>query len=487
VIAAATIALAATLAADPCSLEAAPPTGGPTDPAAAALYEAVGDEARAAGDLATARVAYREALRIHPSPAAMERLREACREPVPPTGTAAPVSDRFADGVALMKKGDRRSAIAAFEIARAAHEDQPAALLEAVCEFELGHAYRARELFEIARGDPSLAPTASFFLGMLALEEGENERATALLGEAAAGDPRLAANASTLSVLARRGGRLVISALSEIAYDSNVELLVPNGTVMPVMPGSTGDGSALVAAGLTGRLSGASGPYARVGGQYRKQFVISAYDLGQAGGAVGGRYVHQGIDLAAEYGYDFVALGESPYLSANRALALARLWRGNTTFAASYSARLESFLPVAFEPYSGLRQNADVGVSRRFGRATSFGVGYRGELDDTFNEADLSYREHGPTVLLQLTPTAPARIVLEGRYSWRLYDAFDPNLGVTRVDRYLDGYLVAELDLGRWWTIRLTGTGRRAWSNVPDFRYTRLTATAGLVYTAGIL
>jgi hypothetical protein len=382
-----------------------------------------------------------------------------------------------------MKIGDRKGAIAAFESVRAGREDQPAALLEGVCEFELGHAVRARELFEIARNDATIAPTASFFLGMLALQEGESERATALLGEAAAGDPRLAANASTLTVLARRGGRLVLSVLSEAAYDSNVEL-VPDGTVMP---GSTGDGSVLVAAGLVGRLFGASGPYARVGGQYRKQFVISAYDLGQAGVAAGGRYVGEGRDLAAEYGYDFVALGGAPYLSANRALALARLWRGNTAVAASYSARLESFLTTAYEPYSGLRQDADLGVSRRFGRATSLGVGYRGELDGTFNDPELSYREHGPIALVQLTPKAAARIVLEGRYSWRFYDAFDANLGVTRADRYLDGYLVAELDLGRWWTIRVTGTGRRAWSNVPDFRYTRLVATAGLVYTLGIL
>jgi tetratricopeptide (TPR) repeat protein len=487
VIAWATLALAAALGGDPC-LDAGETAAGPSDPATADLYRAVGDEARAAGDLATARVAYREALRNDPTDAARARLRDVCREPAL-SPAAAPVSDHFADGVALMKKGDRRGAIAAFEGARATAEDPAAALLEGICEFELGNAARSRALFEIARRDPGVAPTASFFLGMLALEEGETDRATALLAEAATGDPRLAANASTLSVLARRGGRLVLTALSEVAYDSNVELL-PDGTVMPSMPGmpsSSADGSAVAAVGLTGRLFGASGPYARIGGQYRKQFVISTYDLGQAGGAVGARYVRGGTDVAAEYGYDFVALGHAPYLSAHRALALARIDRGRTVVAGAYAARFEKYLTAATDPYSGFRQDADASVSRRLGSVTTLGLGYHGERDDSLSNDALSYFEHGPLVLAQLTSARVARVVLEGRFSWRLYDAFDKDLQQRREDRYLDGYLVAEIELGRLWTLRFTGTGRHAWSSYPGFVYTRLAATAGLVYTLGML
>jgi tetratricopeptide (TPR) repeat protein len=481
VIALATMVLATAVTSDPCAALNEGPSGEPPDTSAAALYRAVGDDARAAGDLATARVAYREALRKDPSAAALETLREACREPqlTPP----AAVANRYADGVALMKNGERKRAIDAFEMARAGHEDPAAALLEGVCEFELGHDERARTLFEIARRDSFVASTASFFLGMIALRQGENDRATALLGEAAAGDPRLASSAATLSVLARRGGRLVVSAFSEVAYDSNVEL-VPDGTVMP---GSSADGSAVIAAGVTGRLFGASGPYGRVGGQYRRQFVITSYDLGQAGGAAGARFVRDGVDLAAEYGYDFVTLGGAAYLSAHRALGLGRVFVGDTTLAGSYAARLESFLTAASEPYSGLRQDADARVSRRLGHVTSAGLGYRAELDDTRATQNLSYVEHGPLATVQLTPGAMARIVLEGQFSWRQYDALDPDLGVTRADRYLDGYLVGEIDLGNYWTIRVTATGRHAWSNVPDFRYTRFTATAGLVYTLGLL
>jgi len=417
VIALAGALLATALASDPCASADVPPPAR-ADPAAAALYRAVGDEARAAGDLPSARVAYLEALRLEPSAATLEALRAACR-PAPPARAPAPVADHYDDGVELMQRGDRRGAIAAFEAARAEHEDAATALLEGVCAFELDDAERARALFEIARGHPAVAPTASFFLGMLALRQGESERAAAMLDEAGAGDARLTASATTLSVLARRGGRLVVSALTELGYDSNVELgvreVAPDGSVTP---GASADGSALAAAGIAGRLFGASGPYARVGGQVRKQFVISAYDLGQASGAVGGRLVRGGDDVAAEYGYDFVSLGGAAYLSAHRALALARLGWGSTTIAATYSARLESFLTTATEPYSGLRQDAELDVLRASGRAVALGVGYHGERDDARSHAELSYLEHGPVALAQLAPAPSMRVVVEGRFSW---------------------------------------------------------------------
>jgi len=488
VIAPATLVLVATLATEPCAFEKPRALAGAVDREAAALYRAVGDEARARGDLETARVAYREALRHDPKSSAGAALRDVCRLPggngssrVGPS--AAPMADGFSEGVSLLKKGERRAAIVAFERVRAAGEDPAAALLEGVCQFDLGHEARARELFEIAQRDRALAPTASFFLGMLALQAGEGERATMLLTEAAAANPTLAANASTLSVLARRGGRLVLSALSEIGYDSNVEL-VPDGTLMP---GVGADGAALLAAGVTGRLFGASGPYMRVGGLYRKQFVISAFDVGQASGALGGRLAGRTADVTAEYGYDFVALGGAPYLSAHRLLALGHATFGDMTVAASYAVRLESFATTATDPYSGLRQDAEGRVSRRFAAIASVGLGYRGERDDTSHDPALSYIEHGPLALVELEPSAATRVFLQGRFSWRLYDAIDPDLAVRRQDRYLDGYLVAEIDLRGAWTARLTATGRRAFSNVADFRYTRLATSLGLVYTFGVL
>jgi tetratricopeptide (TPR) repeat protein len=482
------LALFAALAAEPCTPEEPRARGGPVDREAATLYGAVGDEARNRGDLETARVAYREALRHDPkSPASAAALREVCRVPVgaePPARgpSAAPVSDAFSEGVTLLERGDRAAASAAFERARAASEDPAAALLEGVCQFELGHESRAGELFEFARRDRSLQPTVSFFLGMLALRAGEAERATTLLAEAAT-DPSLAANASTLSVVARQGGRVVVSALSEVGYDSNVEL-VPDGTVMP---GAGADGGALLAAGVTGRLFGAAGPYLRVGGLYRKQFVISTFDVGQAGGALGARLAGRTADVTAEYGYDFVALGGAPYLTAHRLLALGHASFGDTTVAASYAARLESFETNATAPYSGLRQAAEARVSRLLEPRARVGVGYRAERNDTRHDSALSYVEHGPLALAELVPTPETRIFFEGRFSWRPYDAVDPDLALRRQDRYLEGYFVAEIDLGRAWTARLTAMGRRAFSNVVDFRYTRLATSLGLVYTFGVL
>jgi tetratricopeptide (TPR) repeat protein len=490
VIALGALVVTAVLTADPCAAAPDNGEGGAPDRDAAALYRAVGAEARAAGDLETARIAFAQAARNDPGSPDAEALREVCRAreaatppPAAPTAAPAPVLDPFGEGLALLKRGDRVGAIAAFERARAAGEDPPAALLEGICRFELGEAGPARALFEIARRDPHIAPTASFFLGMLALGDGDGERAIALLAEAAAGDPRLAANASTLMVLARRGGRLVLSALSEVGYDSNVELL-PDGTATP---GAGADGSALVAAGLTGRPFGASGPYARLGGQYRKQFVITSFDLGQAGAAVGAQLARRAADVAAEYGYDFVSLGQAPYLSAHRVLALGRLTLGDTTLAASYAARLEWFLPAATAPYSGLRQDADVRASRRLGPRVTLGLGYRGERDDTRYQPALSYTEHGPRALAEVLLSARARAFLEGDFAWRLYAARDQDLMGTREDWYLDGRAVAELDLGDHWTARLTATARRAFSNVSDLRYTRFSTAVGLAYTFGAL
>jgi hypothetical protein len=269
--------------------------------------------------------------------------------------------------------------------------------------------------------------------------------------------------------------------LSEVAYDSNVEL-VPDGTVTP---GSSADGSAVVAASVTARLFKASSPYVRANGQYRKQFVVSSYDLGQVGGGVGGRLVRPTAELFAEYGYEFLALGDAPYLSAHRVLARAHATRGSLTLAGGYAARLESYLTDVTEPYSGLRQEADLHVRARLGRFLTLGLGYRGDRDTTRTHPELSYLEHGPVGLLQLLPGTAARLFLECRASFRLYDTTDAVLEQRRADQYLEGQAFAEIDVSPSWTVRVTAAARRALSNVAELSYTKVVTAAGFVYTFG--
>ena len=402
-IAALVFAVVATSGSDPCSNAASAEneTETGTDRETAQLYLAVGDEARDAKDFSAARVAYRQALR-RGDPNAAARLADVCRVTADESRITQPADaaavDHFSDGLTLMRSGDRARAIAAFEQVRAAREDPAAALLEGVCEYELGQDDRARPLLEIAQKHPNTAATASFFLGLVALRQGDDDRATLLLDAAAAQDDRLKSPAATLLKVARRDGRLVLSALTEIGFDSNVELL-PDGSQTT---GGSADGSALVASGLILRLFGPSGPYARIAGQYRQQFVVSSYDLGDVIGAAGARWERGRQELGAEYSYDFMSLGGSAYLSAHRLAAYGRGWHGVFGLAATYFARFESFLEDTTSAYSGLHHDAEAQALWRASRPLTFALGYHVGLDGTYHNPDLSYLEQGPLLGVQL-------------------------------------------------------------------------------------
>jgi hypothetical protein len=452
------------------------------DPDTAAVYRAVGDDERAAGHADAARIAYREALRRDGADAGARAglaalcVREAKAAPPP----ARPPDD-FDRGVALMERGDRAGAIAAFVAARAEGPDPAATLLEAICRYELGDSRRARPLLEEARATPKVAGTALFFLGLIALEEDESARAASLFTAAASADAGLAGTAAGLARLSHREGRVVVSALSEAGYDSNVEL-TPDGTAAR---GGAADGYGSAVAGLFARPSGTTGAYLRATAQYRKQLRIESYDLGQGGAALGLRAGRGGRYAAAEYAYDFLTLGGRSYLSAHRLLATGRTTRGRFSLGATYAARFESFLTAATAQYSGLHHDVETEVGWQPAAAAAVGVGYHGGRDDT-RDAALSYVEQGPVALLRLGLGGPARLVAEGRFTWRRYDAVDPDLGVERRDRYLDGALLGELDVADSWTVRATVTGRRALSDLSDFQYDKLVATLGVVYTLGV-
>jgi hypothetical protein len=273
----------------------------------------------------------------------------------------------------------------------------------------------------------------------------------------------------------------VASVLAETGYDSNVAL-APDGTVTRT---SAGDGYAASVAGLFWRPLGQVGPYARATAQYRKQLALSAYDLGDAGAAVGGRLGRGGRTLAGEYAYDILSLGGAPYLSAHRLLAIGRVAFGPIAVGGWYAARFETFQSSAASPYSGFRQEAEAETDWGPSAAAAVGAGYHLGADGT-TSPELSYLEHGPFAILRLGTGGQTRLVAEARLTFRRYDAVDQDLGVERDDRYLDGTLACERDLSDRWTVRLTGTARRALSNVSDLQYSKLTAGLALVYTAGV-
>lgn len=320
-----------------------------------------------------------------------------------------------------------------------------------------------------------------FFLGLVALRAGDGPLATTLLEAAAAREDGLARLAPPLIGMARREGRVVTSAMVELGYDSNVELL-PDGSLLGGAAGDAhGDGLlALFLRPVVGREA-----YLRLAAQYRKQQRLSSFDLADVSGAAGVRHRAGAQALSAEYAYDWLALGGAPYLSAHRLLGAIRSAHDGWAIGARYAARLASFTGVTAEPYSGVRQDAQVLGEVNVGPAISVGAGYRGAWDAT-RSAVLGHHEHGPTVTLRFTLAEAYRLLAEAAVTWRRYPTADPDLLVERADRYLDAGLGVEADLAERWTLRLTMTARRARSNVPELSYAKSTVALGLVYTAGV-
>lgn len=465
------LALAAQAGVDPCTL---PEPSGRPDPAASEAYRAVGDSERASGARDTAVLAYREALRRDPSnPRALAAFRALC--------LPAAASDPFQEGLRLMEEGEWSQAAARFAESRAAGPDPSAALLEGICRQELGEDEAAGRLLREAERDPSHRASARFFLGLAALRAGEGARAASLF-ESAATNPGLQLAASDLARLASQEGRLVLSLLGEAGYDSNVDLTPERDS----NPSRSGDGIGALTALVLARPFGPSGAFARGDFTYRDQARFNLYDLAGGGGAVGWDTGGWGDFLHLEYGYDYRWLGGAPYLSAHRLLGGGGLAWGRFSLAATYLARFESFLPVASEPYSGLRQQVDAAAAWQLGIASSFSLAVRLGRDDARQSA-YSWNEIGPRAELRLRLARDARLVVSAMAIWRDYQARDPSLQVIRSDVYLDGMAIGEMDLGLRWTLRLSVFARKAFSNVPDFAYTKIAPVLGLAYTFGLL
>jgi Flp pilus assembly protein TadD len=481
--------IAISAAPDPCAVNAGDngQSRAVPDTKAAAEYREVGDEESAGGNVAAATFAYREALRRSPhDPRTRAALALLCadeRHLRARAQGANAVNRHFDRGLRLMESGDRTGAVTAFELVRSSESDPSAALLEGICELELGNHQHARVLLLEAKAEPEIEGTAVFFLGLLAFRDGDVANASSLFTSAGAIDSRLSASVSDVLRLARREGRLILSAVSEVGVDSNVEL-TPDGT-------AAGSGSADVhgiqAIGIVGRPFGVSGPYLRANAQYRQQLRLTSYDLASVAAAIGARANRDGhYFVAAEYAYDFLALGQSPFLSAHRLLVAGRLPRDSLAISGTYYARFETFLAPGTSGYSGLRHDLTTEAEWRPGQRASLLVGYHVGRDGAQDPA-LGYLEHGPFAGFRVDGGGRIRVAIESHFTQRRYAAADIDLDVQRDERYFDGSAVVDLDISEHWAFRIAGTGRRALSNVAALQYTKLTGSLGLLYAAGVL
>jgi tetratricopeptide (TPR) repeat protein len=453
-------------AVDPC----APVQPVAPDPATARVYRDVADADLAAGSRDGAAAAYRDALARDPedgaSRAALQRL------------CAAGGNDPFQEGLRRMDAEDLPGAARAFEAAHSADGNASAALLGGIARYELGDDAAAERLLRAAERDPAHREEARFYLGLLALREGDGARAASLL-EGAATNPALASPALDLARVARRDGRVILSFVAESGWDSNVNL-GPGG---PDGVAALSDGSASLAASALWRPQGARGPYLRAGGLLHELATQDAYDFAGIEAAGGWQLRAGRHGAAAEYEYAHRSLGGDDYLGAHRLLASAWLRRGRAVAAGSYAVRFESFAGE-WAPFSGVLHRAEARATLDPTPRLRLGLAYAGGRDDA-RESVLSYWDHGPRAEVRLL-FGRVRLGMALGLTLRAYDVFDAALGARRHDAYLDGAAFVDVDLADRWTARAGLVGRHARSNVDALAYDKLAPSVAIGYTLGL-
>jgi hypothetical protein len=233
------------------------------------------------------------------------------------------------------------------------------------------------------------------------------------------------------------------------------------------------------------RPFGASGPYARAEGSFRKQMSYSFFDVGAAGAAAGWQLGRGSRFALVEYGYDALSFGGRPYLTSHRLTAGARLPVGALALEGSYTGRLGQFLRQDVVGYSGLRHAAEAGLSWR-GTGTWLGAFYLG-IRDLAESPALAHLEHGPRVEWGLRPAAGVQLILQTGMLWRAHDALDPGYGVLRADTLLEAGGALELQLSEQLMMRLMLTGRQSRSNVPQLAFQQWVGSVGLTHIFGVV
>ncbi len=461
-----------TAPADPCApVEPA----AQADPIAAAAYRRVGDEERSAGSAETATSAFRSALALDSTDDHSRRaLAELCADAM-----GGPTALDFEQGLALVKEGDFRRAAEAFDRVLERGPDTSAALLAGVCRYQLGEYASAVAFLRSAEADPAHTAVSRYYLGLVSLAQGTPREAAGLLDSAASG-PDVAALARELARYAWRQQRLVLSASSDVAWDSNATL-APGGTPLA----SASDGSFDLAAGGLFRPEGESGPYLRASALLHEQFRVHSLDMLGASAGAGWQFGRLGNALVVGYDYDYRSLDGAPYLSANRLGASGWVSAGPVVATASYFARWEAYLPAVYDPFDGLVQHAEVKASLALARAAWVTLGY-GLSSDEVQLDYLSWLEHGPRAVLRWLPGPGWRFVFGAGAIFRDYQAVAPALGLRREDTYLDGAVLAEYDPGLQWTIWVSLEMRRALSNVPQYAYSRVAPMLGVSFVTGM-
>ena len=458
-------------AVDPCApIEPAPER----DAAAAAAFEAVGQEEEAAGWTSTAAVAYVQAVRLDPG---RERptgaLGRMCRR-------ARLGGDPLRQAMAKMDRGERREAIALFEEIRADRDDRRAALLEGICLYELGEDKRAWPLLEEARQNPELADTARFFLGLLAYHQGRDREAVELLQPVAiSSDPSLRDSAHAVLQLAGREGRLELSLATEGGFDSATEV-APDGTLR-INGGGPG---AHLGGSLVARPLGVSGPYGRVRGAYREPLSTSVSDFGTLGLGAGWQVGRGRTYWVAEYAFEHDHLAGLPYADTHQVVSAFRVPLHRLSVTGSYTYRREGYARGPNLGYSGPKQLGTAELAYPFASGSQLAIGGAAALSSPA-DAWLGYGEAGPRGMALLRLSQDLLLSACAQLSWRRYAGPAAPAEPARKDTLMDLSASLEQEIDDHWTFVASFSWQDSNSNLRNLSYDRVLVSMGLSYAAG--
>jgi tetratricopeptide (TPR) repeat protein len=454
--------------------EALDPTPSP-DPALAEDYLAVARGELALGQLLTAAAAFADAVRHDPSlEEARSGLENACaklrREEVVRRTSA------------LLSKGDAAAAQKLLEALPDPQADPSLALLLGMARYKAGDVEGASQALERAMTDASLAPSAALYRGLSELALGRRRSAITQLQLAATStDERIRRSASELRRAAQRAGPASVSIALGGGYDSNVELAPGTG----LGPSGSSDAMGTAQVAISAQPLGATGPYARAAGSYRKHRELRSYDLGHAAVALGASFKH-GVWLGgADVAVDGLSFGEQPYVLAyGPALRAGADW-GQWTLLASHALRFERFWSDALRGFDGSRHQGSLSGSWRPAPGVQLGVDYRLSTLAA-SEPSSSYLEHGPGATLILRPFQRLRLGARAETAFRNHEALDASFGLVRSDRYLDLDAWADVELWDRWMLTARIDARGARSNVAPLEHERIAGSVLISWTTGL-
>jgi tetratricopeptide (TPR) repeat protein len=414
------------------------------DPDDSAAYTAVGDDAREAGDLPTAVIAYRKAIALDPA----NRRATA--------GLAALCGDAI---------------------------DDRAPLLEAIARYRAGDpAAAGAALSEIARagGASSAAAGAHFFLGLIALERHDTRAAIQEL-ELARADPDYRALAAALLRLAHRDGALAVVLLVEPELDTNPQL-VPDTPPLGAAAGAPAtDEDLLTIATVTARPA----PWLAVRDAltWRNQNQLSARDFLANDLEIATELAAGPHRAAIRYDLDYDLLGGARYLVANRATVAYRHDGGTVEPVASYSVQRRDYLRDTEQAFTGWVHTANAGAIVHFGAGID--VDARATLNRELTlDPSFANLAGGVHLVLRTRSTAPVRLIASAASGYAGYDAAQPD-GQLRRDLRLEASADVEVDVADH-VIAVAGAAvAHNESSIEDFRYNQLVARCGLVVAWG--